>query len=87
MKTRKIPMRKCLVSRESFPKKELIRIVVDKEKNVSVDQSGKLNGRGAYLKLDLDIIKEAKKRKVLEREFEVNNLEHIYQELEDLVNE
>lgn len=87
MKTRKIPMRKCLVSRESFPKKELIRIVVDKEKNVRVDQSGKLNGRGAYLKLDLDIIKEAKKRKVLEREFEVNNLEHIYQELEDLVNE
>lgn len=86
MKIKKIPMRKCLVSKESFPKKELIRIVVDKEKNVSVDQSGKLNGRGAYLKLDLAIIKEAKKRKVLEREFEVSNLEHIYQELEDLAS-
>lgn len=86
MKQKKIPMRKCLVLKESFPKKDLIRIVVDKEKNVSVDQSGKMNGRGAYLKLDLAIIQKARKRKVLEREFEVNDLEHIYQELEVLAN-
>lgn len=87
MKTKKIPMRKCLVSKESFPKRELIRIVVDKEKNISVDKSGKLNGRGAYLKLDLDTIKKAKQRKVLEREFDVKNLDEIYEELEKLVSE
>lgn len=87
MKNKKIPMRKCLVSKESFPKKELIRIVVDKEKNVSVDISGKLNGRGAYLKLDSETIKEARKRKVLEREFEVANLDNIYDELENLASE
>lgn len=87
MKTKKIPMRKCLVSKESFPKRELIRIVVDKEKNISVDKSGKLNGRGAYLKLDLDTIKKAKQRKVLEREFDVKNLDEIYDELEKLVSE
>lgn len=87
MKTRKIPMRKCIVSKEAFPKKDLIRVVVDKEKQVSVDQGGKMNGRGAYLKFDLKTINEAKKTKALERALGVNNIDEIYEELVGLINE
>ena len=58
---KKIPMRSCVVTKESLPKKELIRVVRDKEGNVTIDLTGKQNGRGAYLKKDLDVIKKAKK--------------------------
>ena len=61
---KKIPMRSCVVTKESLPKKELIRVVRDKEGNVTIDLTGKQNGRGAYLKKDLDVIKKAKKSKI-----------------------
>ncbi len=47
MKKRKIPMRKDIVTGEMAPKKELVRIVRDKEDNVSIDPTGKKSGRGA----------------------------------------
>ena len=46
MKTRKIPMRSCVVTREKFPKQELIRIVRTPDNTVIIDESGKCNGRG-----------------------------------------
>ena len=49
---RKIPLRKCLATGEQLPKKELIRVVRNKEGEVHVDPTGKMNGRGAYLKRD-----------------------------------
>ncbi|MCT7831144.1 MAG: YlxR family protein [Lactobacillus iners] len=49
MKKRKIPMRKDLITNTMMPKKELVRIVVDKEKNIFVDPTGKKAGRGAYV--------------------------------------
>ena len=60
MKPKKIPMRSCVVTKEKLPKKELIRVVRDNLGNVSVDLTGKKNGRGAYLKKDVDAIKKAK---------------------------
>ncbi|MCT7875135.1 MAG: YlxR family protein, partial [Lactobacillus iners] len=51
MKKRKIPMRKDLITNTMMPKKELVRIVVDKEKNIFVDPTGKKAGRGAYVSL------------------------------------
>ncbi|MDF9866588.1 putative RNA-binding protein YlxR (DUF448 family) [Bacilli bacterium PM5-3] len=87
MKQKKIPLRKCLVTREQFPKKELIRVVVNKDKEVNIDLSGKMNGRGAYLKLSKENIELAKKRSVLEKEFQVNDLDYIYDELLDLADE
>lgn len=78
---KKIPMRTCVVTRESLPKKELIRIVRDKEGNVVIDESGKLNGRGAYLKKDIDVIKKCQKSKILERTLNVSIPESIYEEL------
>lgn len=50
---KKVPLRKCVATGEQLPKKELIRIVKNKEGEVSVDPTGKKNGRGAYLKRSL----------------------------------
>ena len=63
-------MRKDLLTDTMQPKKDLVRIVVDKEKNVSVDPSGKKPGRGAYLCPDPACLAKAKKKKALERCFE-----------------
>lgn len=87
MKQKKIPLRKCLVCNKQFPKKEMIRIVKDKEGNVTVDETSKANGRGAYLKLSKENIELARKRKVLEREFKVDDMEAIYEKLESMLNE
>lgn len=85
MKTKKIPMRMCVVTRESHEKKELIRVVRNKEGEVFVDESGKLNGKGCYLKRDIDVIKKAKVNKILDRTLEINIPDSIYDELEALV--
>jgi predicted RNA-binding protein YlxR (DUF448 family) len=82
---KKIPMRSCVVTKESLPKKELIRVVRDKEGNVTIDLTGKQNGRGAYLKKDLDVIKKAKKSKILERALGVSIPDNIYEELERMI--
>ena len=57
------PLRTCLITREKLPKLELLRIVKTKEQGVVFDPSGKMNGRGAYIKKDIDVIKKAKQRK------------------------
>ena len=57
---KKIPMRSCVITKEKFPKKELIRVVKTKEGNVEIDLTGKMNGHGAYLKKDKDVILKAK---------------------------
>jgi len=85
MKTRKIPMRTCVVTRVSYPKKELIRVVRTPLGTVEVDVTGKKNGKGAYLKLDKEVIEKAKKNKVLNRTLEVEIPESIYEELERLL--
>ena len=59
---KKIPMRTCVVSGEKLPKKELVRVVRDKDGNVSVDLTGKANGRGVYLKGDIEVIDKARNR-------------------------
>ncbi|MFD1037947.1 RNase P modulator RnpM [Virgibacillus byunsanensis] len=66
---RKIPLRKCIVTNEMKPKKELIRVVRNKDGEVFVDQTGKKNGRGAYLSKDTSVIEKAKKTGILNRQF------------------
>ena len=86
MKVRKIPMRTCVVTHEQCAKKELIRVVRNNEGIVSVDQTGKAPGRGAYLKLDKEVILKAKKTKALDNKLEVTVPEEIYEELLSLIN-
>ena len=80
-----VPMRSCVVTGEKLEKKELIRVVRDKEGHVFVDSSLKANGRGAYLKKDLDVIERAKKNKILDRRLEVEVPDSIYEELVNMI--
>lgn len=84
---KKIPMRMCVVTRERFPKQELIRVVVNKEGIVTVDVTGKANGKGAYIKKDIDVLKKAKTTKVLDRTLNVTISDDIYNELESIIGE
>lgn len=60
-KTRKIPLRKSVVSGQVIDKRDLLRIVKNKEGQVFIDPTGKQNGRGAYIKLDNEEAQLAKK--------------------------
>ena len=82
---KKIPMRSCIITKEKLPKKELIRVVRTPEGEIVIDEIGKANGRGAYLKKDIEVIKKAKNNKVLNRVLEVEVPDSIYEELEEIV--
>ena len=78
---KKIPMRQCIGCREKKPKKELIRVVRPPEGEVTLDFTGKLNGRGAYLCKDPACLKRAAKAKALEHAFETAIPETVYEKL------
>lgn len=82
---KKIPCRTCVITKEKLPKNELIRVVRTPEGNVVIDESGKLNGRGAYLKLDINVIDKAKTSKALNRVLEIEVPDSIYEELKSLI--
>lgn len=86
MKLKKVPMRMCVVTREKVEKKDLIRIVRTPEGEVKIDTTGRMNGRGVYLKKDITIFEKAKKSKVLDRTLEVPVPQNIYEELIQLIN-
>ena len=83
MKQKKIPMRSCVVTNEKLPKKELLRIVRTKEGKVICDLTGKSNGRGAYIKKDLEVLEKAKKTKILEKKLECTIDDSVYEEVEN----
>ena len=85
MKVKKIPMRSCIVTKEKLPKQELIRIVRTPNQEVIVDLTGTANGRGAYLKKDLEVFEKAKKSKILDRILEIEVKEEIYEQLKNLI--
>lgn len=66
---KKIPMRSCVVTKEKLPKRELLRIVKNNENKVFVDLTGKANGRGAYIKKELDVLKNSLRRKNTRKAF------------------
>lgn len=84
---RKVPERKCVVTNEMKPKKELIRIVRNKEGEVFVDPTGKKNGRGAYLSLSAEVIDKAEKSNVLNRTLNAEINPSLYEELRALLGE
>lgn len=79
MKTRKIPMRKCIGCMESFPKKELCRIVKNKDNEIQLDLVGKLNGRGTYICKKTECLDKAIKTKRLSKSLEAEIPEEIYE--------
>lgn len=79
MKTKKIPMRKCIGCMESFPKKELCRIVKNKDNEISLDLTGKLNGRGIYICKNSECFEKAIKTKRLSKSLESEIPEDVYE--------
>lgn len=82
---KKVPCRTCVVSKEKLPKKELIRIVRTPEGEIKIDETGKMNGRGAYLKKDLEVFNKAQKSKILDRHLEVSVPDSIFDSLKELL--
>ena len=82
---KKMPERTCVVTKEKTLKKDLLRVVRNKDGEVIVDLTGKANGRGAYLKKDIAVIEKAQKTKVLNKILEIEVKEEIYNELKNLV--
>ena len=85
MKTRKIPMRTCVVTKESLPKKELLRVVRTPEGDILVDETGKSNGRGAYIKKDIGVLESARKSKILEKRLECEIEDSVYEEIKNII--
>lgn len=87
MKTKKIPMRKCVACGLNKPKGDMLRIVRNKEEGIVVDTTGKKNGRGAYICKDLECLEKAKKNKKISHALNAELSEEIYKEISSYVME
>ena len=83
---KKIPERTCSVTHEKLPKKDLIRIVRNKELGVLVDETGKVNGRGVYIKKDMEVLEKAIKSNALGRSLETEIPESVYDDIKNIIN-
>lgn len=85
---KKIPMRTCTGCRQEKNKKDLIRVVRDKDGNVCVDATGKKNGRGAYICPEMKCLEMAIKNKGLERTLKISKIEDdVYEQLRNELGE
>ena len=83
---KKIPMRMCVACHEMRPKKELIRVVRTPEGGVTLDRTGRANGRGAYLCDSVDCLSRAVKTRALERALETRIDESIFDSLREALH-
>ncbi len=81
------PKRMCVVCREMKEKDELIRVVKTPDGEVKIDETGKLNGRGAYLCKSNVCIENAKKRKAIDRALGVAVPEQLFENLRGMIIE
>lgn len=80
-KVKKVPQRKCIACQDRESKKELIRIVKNKDGEIFLDPSGKANGRGAYICKSSECLKKAIKTKALNRAFKIEVSNEVYEKL------
>ena len=85
MKVKKVPLRTCVITKEQLPKQELLRVVRTPEGEVKVDLTGKLNGRGAYIKKDVTVLEKAKKSGLLAKRLECSIDEKVYEEIKIII--
>ena len=79
---KKIPQRQCMGCRERMEKRQLIRVVRTPDGQVSLDFSGKVSGRGAYICPKAECLRKAQKAKALDRSLEVSIPDEVYARLE-----
>ena len=82
---RRVVLRSCVVTKEQLEKKDLLRIVRSNDGIVSVDKTGKANGRGAYIKKDLEVLELARKTKALDRALQTEVPEEVYTQMEKAI--
>ncbi len=87
-KKNNIPLRRCLVTGEQLPKSELLRLVKTPDQRLEIDltPSGKLNGRGAYIKKDANLLEKLKKGRLIQKQLDIEPSDQFYQQLEDLLH-
>ena len=85
MKNKKVPLRTCIVTKENLPKSELLRIVRTPDGDIEVDETGKLNGRGAYIKKDIEVLEKAKKSGLLAKRLECTISDEVYEEIRKII--
>lgn len=78
-------MRKCVATQEQCPKKDLLRIVKTPEGTIEVDTTGKMNGRGAYLKKDEAAVEIAKKKGALSKALECPIPDEVYDKILEVI--
>lgn len=78
---KKVPQRKCIVCQDRESKKELMRIVKNKEGQIFIDPTKKANGRGAYICKDSECLKKAIKTKALNKAFKIEVSSEVYENL------
>ena len=83
---KKIPQRTCIGCNVKKDKKDLIRIVINKENDVNVDLTGKMQGRGTYICNNIECLEKAIKNKRLDRALDHNLSDDIYNKLKNLVS-
>ena len=79
---KKVPLRQCIGCGEMKGKKEMMRVIKTAEGDISLDITGKKNGRGAYLCMQKECLQKARKNKGLERSFKMSIPEEIYDTLD-----
>ncbi|MCM1335809.1 MAG: YlxR family protein [Bacteroides sp.] len=77
-----IPLRKCLGCDEMLGKKGMIRVVRAPDGAISIDETGKKSGRGAYLCRDAECLAKARKKRGLERSLKCAIPPEIYETIE-----
>lgn len=82
---KKIPQRSCVICRQKRDKNQLIRIVKNKENEVSIDKTGKKEGRGAYICDSIECVEKAIKTKALEKMLEINIDNETYENLKESI--
>ncbi|MBR4260702.1 MAG: YlxR family protein [Clostridia bacterium] len=81
-----IPQRTCIGCNDKKDKKDFIRIVKDNENKISIDRTGKANGRGAYICDNIDCLEKAIKNKKIEKSFKMAIDESIYENLRSVIS-
>lgn len=87
MKQKKEVLRTCIVTKEKLSKKELLRIVRTPDGNVVVDETGKLNGRGCYIKKEKEVLEKVRKGEYIKRALEVEINNDLYDEILKIIEE
>lgn len=83
MVDKKIPLRKCTGCQEMKSKKDMIRVIKDKDNNFSLDLTGKKAGRGAYVCRRIECLEKAEKNKGFERSFKTSIPKEVYKSLKE----